>query len=107
MAVGKEDGLHTKAKATMADPRRLDSIPRPQALKASIDRRNLAARSSLTDRIRGEFREMPGISLTPEQASRLFGVPPEVGSRILQQLVAEGVLARSADGRYRRRFSAA
>ena len=50
---------------------------------------------------------MPGISLTLEQASRLFGVPPEAGARILQRLVDENVLARSADGRYRQRFSVA
>jgi hypothetical protein len=92
----------------MADSRRrLGEIPRPPAAKASIDRRNFASRSSLIDRIRGEFGEMPGISLTLEQASRLFGVPPEVGARILQRLVDERVLARSADGRYRRRFSVA
>jgi hypothetical protein len=91
----------------MADSRLLDNIPRPPTVKASIDRRNVASRSSLSDRIQVAFREMPGISLTLEQASRLFGVPPEVGARILQRLVDERVLARSADGRYRQRFSAA
>jgi hypothetical protein len=91
----------------MADPSRLDDLPRPRAVKASIDRRNQASRSFLTQRIRGEFKEMPGISLTLPQASRLFGMSTDIGTRVLQQLVDEHVLMRSQDGRYRQRFSAA
>src|SRR6476660_8561636 len=35
-------------------------------------------RAALARRIRGEFEEMPGLSLTSVQASKLFGISPDV-----------------------------
>ena len=91
----------------MANRRRLDSI-RPRAIAAAqpIERRDHQATGSLARRIRGEFQEMPGTSLTAPQASRLFAVPPEVGIRILRQLVDEGFLRMTSDRRYRLAASA-
>jgi len=40
------------------------------------------------------FREMPGLRLTAEQASRLFGLEPETCAALLATLVADGVLHR-------------
>ena len=48
-------------------------------------------------RIRAEFREMPGLTLTLEQASRLFDLEPTRCARVLGQLV-EG-RALTTDGR--------
>lgn len=64
------------------------------------ERRNVAARHALTRRIRSEFEEMPGLSLTLIQAKRLFGVPADVAARIFRGLAEEGVLRLTADGRY-------
>ena len=57
---------------------------------------------SITERIRGEFREMPGLTLTVEQARRLWSLDPSTCSVVLTQLVETGFLCRRADGAYGR-----
>lgn len=69
--------------------------PRPAG-----ERRNVAAREALLRRIRDEFEEMPGLSLTLVQAARLFALTPEACSRILLRLVDERQLCVKSDGRY-------
>lgn len=69
----------------------------------SVERRNADTRWALMHRIWDEFDEMPGTSLTLPQASRLFGVPIDVCSRILTSLVSDGRLHRTPDGRFRLR----
>jgi hypothetical protein len=71
------------------------------------DRRNTQAREALLSRIQGEFQEMPGLSLTVEQASRLFNLPSEACLRVLAVLENAGVLRQAGDGQYRLRNSAA
>jgi len=39
-------------------------------------------------RVREEFREMPGLRLTPAQARRLWGLETEACRRVIDQLVA-------------------
>ena len=51
-------------------------------------------------RIRGEYREMPGLRLTPAQAQRLWGLDRGVCDSLLDQLVATGFLARTRDGAF-------
>ena len=68
------------------------------------ERRNLIARTTLLRRIRSEFEEMPGLSLTLAQAAKLFGVPPEVCSRILAQFAEEGLLSLTINRHYTRRI---
>jgi hypothetical protein len=65
-----------------------------------VERRNLAARARLTQRISGEFQEMPGLRLTLVQARRLLGLPEEACARLLSELVREGLLRRIGDGHY-------
>ena len=43
---------------------------------------------------------MPGLSLTLVQATKLFGVSPDAGSRILPRLTEEGVLRLRIRGQY-------
>lgn len=62
----------------------------------------LERRSSITERIRGEFREMPGLTLTVAQARRLWSLDPSTCSAVLTQLVETGFLCRRADGAYGR-----
>jgi len=54
----------------------------------------------LLNRILGEFKEMPGMSLTLQQASRLFGVPEATCLRILIRLTDANALCVLCDGRY-------
>jgi hypothetical protein len=68
-----------------------------------IERRNLVTRQHLVDRVRAEFIEMPGLSLTLPQARRLFGLPQEACARILGGLAREGLLRYRPDGSYARR----
>jgi Crp-like helix-turn-helix protein len=64
------------------------------------ERRNVAARTTLLCRIRSEFEEMPGLSLTLAQAAKLFGIPPETCSRILAQFAEEGLLCLTINRQY-------
>lgn len=85
--------------------RELPGGGRRDATAPGSDRRSWPARESLLRRIRGEFDEMPGLRLTPQQARRLFGVRADICARILEALVADGVLVRRGDGTYARRLA--
>ena len=56
--------------------------------------------NALLNRILGEFKEMPGESLTLRQASRLFGLPEPTCLRILIRLVDADAVCVRDDGRY-------
>jgi hypothetical protein len=56
--------------------------------------------SPLALRVRGEYREMPGLRLTIRQAARLFGIAPDVAGAVLDELRHLSVLARSDDGTF-------
>jgi len=75
-------------------------IPPAPVLRQRPDRRNSALRDSLTQRLCREFRVIPGLCLTPVEASRLFGVPPDICQRLLTALVKDGVLTQRSDGRF-------
>jgi len=49
----------------------------------------------LAIRIRAEFQEMPGLTLTLPQAQRLWGLPPDVCARVVDVLLEGAVLKRS------------
>jgi hypothetical protein len=55
---------------------------------------------ALLVRIRGEYREMPGLRLTVAQACRLWQVDSAICEIVIQTLVAEGFLARTASGMF-------
>ena len=61
----------------------------------------------LLTRVRGEFREMPGLSPTEGQMARLFGLSLDQCRGVVTTLVGEGFLRRTPDGRYRTTYSAA
>jgi hypothetical protein len=44
-------------------------------------------------RVRAEFRELPGLKLTPAQAARLFSLDRARCERVMGALVDDGVLA--------------
>lgn len=51
-------------------------------------------------RIRGEFREMPGLRLTLEQAARLWHMDTGLCALALARLVADRFLTRTRTGAY-------
>ena len=54
--------------------------------------------SALVERIRGEFREMPGLQLTLDQAQRLFGLDPASCRHVIDTLVEASFLRWTASG---------
>jgi hypothetical protein len=52
----------------------------------------------LLHRIRGEFREMPGLRLTMAQAMRLWGLDRESCERAVDALVGRSFLRQTATG---------
>ena len=55
-----------------------------------MERRDARSREEVRERIRAEFNEMAGMSLTPQQGYRLFDVDPASGGRVLDELVRRG-----------------
>lgn len=54
----------------------------------------------LLNRIRGEYREMPGLRLTLAQACRLWQIESAECAAALDALVRDGELARTLDGAF-------
>jgi hypothetical protein len=59
--------------------------------------------AALAQQIRAEFIEMPGLTLTPPQAARLWSVNVVQSQSILSELVGTGFLVRDSRGAYRRK----
>jgi hypothetical protein len=55
---------------------------------------------NLTQRIREEFEQVPGLRMTVAEASRFWGLDEEACAQVLARLLAAGFLARDACGRY-------
>lgn len=56
-------------------------------------------------RVRGEFLEMPGLRLTPQQARRLWLLDEHACDAVLGALVKSRFLARTRDGAFVRHDS--
>jgi hypothetical protein len=99
----------SKPHARPSEPRRLPEITLVPAV-ASLgvagagERRNLIVRKALLRRIRSEFEEMPGLTLTLPQGSKLFGVSTDACARIFSQLSEGGLLQPRQHGGYARRL---
>lgn len=53
---------------------------------------------AILHRVRSEFAEMPGLRLTPEQATRLWGLEREACVAVIEALVASAFLRRTPSG---------
>jgi hypothetical protein len=51
---------------------------------------------NVIERVRGEFNEMPGLRLTPEQAARLWGLDDYSCGEVLRALVSSSFLRWSS-----------
>jgi hypothetical protein len=85
----------TAARAAVTDVFEGAALARPQK-----ERRSFESREQLVSRLRGEFVEMPCLSLTLQQSMRLFDLPEDVCRRVLDALVREGSIWQRHDGRY-------
>ena len=56
----------------------------------------------LTQRIREEFDEVPGLQITLEEGVRFWALDAETCAKILGQLHRLGFLVQTSEGRYRR-----
>jgi hypothetical protein len=52
----------------------------------------------VAERVRAEFDEMPGMTLTMSQASRLFGLERELCQAIVERLITDSYLRWTASG---------
>ena len=51
-------------------------------------------------RVEGEYREMPGLSLTLRQAARLWGLDHSTCEHVMANLLERGILKRTSNGTY-------
>jgi hypothetical protein len=56
----------------------------------------------VTKRVRAEFDEMPGMTLTMRQASRLFGIERETCKTVVDRLVRTHYLKWTTSGSFTR-----
>jgi len=59
-----------------------------------------APSAALLQRVREQYREMPALTLTKPQATRLFVVAPSVCATMLRALVMENFLSRNGEGMF-------
>ncbi len=62
--------------------------------------RNVVVTENVRRRAEAEYLEMPGLKLTPAQASRLWHLDPTASATLLDSMVEAGVLYRTRDGAY-------
>jgi hypothetical protein len=62
--------------------------------------RTTAALHELLQRIEGEYREMPGLSVTAPQAERLWGLDSTTCAFVLMTLIERKILKRTPGGTY-------
>lgn len=56
----------------------------------------------LTEEMRRQYRDLPGLALTREQAARLWHLPHAESEALLRRLVDEQFLVCARSGHYRR-----
>lgn len=74
-----------------------ERLARPPIPRLATQRDD-SSREALRCRVRGEFEEMPRMTLTLPQAQRLFGMREDVCARVVNELMRQGFLARMTDG---------
>ena len=57
--------------------------------------------NALVTRVKSEYVEMPGLSLTLPQAQRLLGLDRTTCEALMRDLVATGFLTNTAAGRFK------
>lgn len=52
----------------------------------------------VVERVRAEFNEMPGLTLTMQQASRFFGLDQDITKSVMEKLVGSAYLRWTQNG---------
>lgn len=68
----------------------------------TIEPQTTPALVELLQRVEGEYREMPGLSLTVSQAERLWGLDRSTCAFVLTTLIERRVLRQTTNGTYLR-----
>jgi hypothetical protein len=68
--------------------------------RALSHRQVVSERQRLIERVRAEYREMPGLSLNLRQATRLLGLDRPICGDVFHTLVTEGFLRQTPRGDY-------
>ena len=71
--------------------------PRGPVSRATSDRDQCNACAAIA---RGEYHEMPGLSLTRDQAARLWHIEGALAAAVLEQLTCEGFLRKTERDSY-------
>jgi hypothetical protein len=69
-------------------------------MRSTVHPHDEHALDSLLTRVRGEFREMPGMQLTVAQAARLWHLDAEACQSLLSLLVEDGFLVKTPAGAF-------
>ena len=93
----------TRIKAPEASRSRPTQATTPPQTALRDDTRTMPAFREAILRVEGEYREMPGLSLTLAQAARLWGLDQGTCEQVLTRLVERRVLKRASNGTYVRR----
>jgi hypothetical protein len=73
--------------------------------RCTIELFRTTRQDALLRRVRGEYREMPGMRLTIEQAMRLWNVDRQACADVFNSLVASHFLQMDGFGRFRKTHS--
>ena len=93
----------TIIKAGEASRSRPAQATTPPQVARRDDTRAIPAFRDAILRVEAEYREMPGLSLTLAQATRLWGLDQGTCERVLTKLIERRVLKRAWNGGYVRR----
>jgi CheY-like chemotaxis protein len=100
----RDDGQSDSARANLLRARsdRLQERS-TEAHRTARDLLRRAEHLTLTQRVRANYLDLPGLSLTTRQAQRMWGFDEPTCQRVLDVLESDGFLCRTEDGQYRRR----
>ena len=93
----------TIMKAPEASRNRASRATKPSETARPVDMRTMPAIREAILRVEGEYREMPGLSVTLPQAARLWGMDRSTCELVLANLIERRVLKRALNGTYVRR----
>jgi hypothetical protein len=77
-------------------------MPDPFGTLQGPERRDTRSRDELVGRVRREFEGLAGLTLTLEQAMRLFHLDHQRCERLLDELVRSGELTRVDERKFKR-----
>lgn len=78
----------------------IDRCASSRSVSAQHRQASADSEAVLRRRLEAEYREMPGLCLTFEQACRLFGLPEATCACLVRDLIEAGILRRTPRGHF-------